>query len=118
MKNYITLDEAIHEELQEHPELREAYQEELLINAISRMVVEMRRKAHLTQTELAQRADTSQSVIARLESGKNSRMPSLGLLTRIALAAHAQLKINFEIDSVSDFDMYKKGHIYTSNLEA
>jgi DNA-binding XRE family transcriptional regulator len=101
MKNYITLDEAINEELKKHPELKEAYQEELLINAISRMVVEMRRRAHLTQMELAQRAETSQSVIARLEGGKDSRMPSLGLLTRIASAAHAKLKINFEMEEAN-----------------
>ena len=96
MKKYITLDNAIAEELKEHPELKEAYQEELLINAISRMIVEMRRKAHLTQAELARRANTSQSVIARLESGRDVRMPSLGLLSRVASAAHATLNINFE----------------------
>lgn len=98
MKKYITLDEAINEELKNNPELKEAYQEELLINAISRMVVEMRSNAHLTQTELARRAATSQSVIARLESGRDSRMPSLGLLTRIASVANAELKIYFEMD--------------------
>jgi ribosome-binding protein aMBF1 (putative translation factor) len=98
MKNFITLDEAIKQELREHPELREAYQEELLINAISRMVVEMRRQAHLTQVELAKRAKTSQSVIARLESGKDYRIPSLGLLSRVASAAHARLQINFKVE--------------------
>lgn len=97
MNKYITLDEAIKQELKEHPELADAYQEELLINAISRMVAEMRRKAHLTQTELAKKAKTSQSVIARLESGKDSRVPSLGLLSRVANAAHAKIKINFEM---------------------
>lgn len=97
MKNYITLDEAIKQELKEHPELKEAYEEELLINAISRMVVEVRRHAHLTQSELAKRAKTTQSVIARLESGRDSRMPSLALLSRVASAAHAKVKINFEL---------------------
>lgn len=96
MKHYITLNDAIKEELQRHPELKEAYQKELLINAISRMVVSMRRKAHLTQSELAKRADTAQSVIARLESGQDTRMPSLSLLARVATATHATLKISFE----------------------
>lgn len=98
MKKYITLDEAINKELKKHPELKEAFQEELLINAIARMIVEIRRKAHLTQIELAKRAETTQSVIARLESGGDSRVPSLGLLLRIAAAAHAKLRINFEIE--------------------
>jgi ribosome-binding protein aMBF1 (putative translation factor) len=97
-KHYITLDEAIHKELKEHPELKEAYEEELLINAISRMIVTMRRKAKLTQAELAHRAHTAQSVIARLESGRDTRMPSLGLLARIATAAKAKLKLNFEME--------------------
>ena len=100
MKHYITLDEVIKQELKEHPELKEAYEEELLINAIARMVVKMRRKAHLTQVELAKRAATSQSVIARLESGRDSRMPSLGLLTRVATAAHAKLKLNFVMENI------------------
>ena len=107
MKNYITLDEVIKKEIKEHPELKEAYQEELLINAISRMVVETRRKANLTQSELAQRAETTQSVIARLESGQDSRMPSLGLLSRIAAASHAKLNISFEFNK--SFSTKKNG---------
>lgn len=97
MKKYITLDDAIQKELKAHPELSEAYEEELLLNAISRMVVEMRQKAHLTQAQLAKKAETTQSVIARLESGHNSRMPSIRLLTRIAKAAHAKLSISFQM---------------------
>ena len=35
MLDYITLDEAIDTELNDHPELRKAYQEELLLNEIA-----------------------------------------------------------------------------------
>lgn len=95
MQNYITLDEAISQELKEHPELKAAYQKELLINGIASMLVTMRRQANLTSAELAKRAVIAPSVIARLESGCNSRMPSLGLLARVANAVHATLKISF-----------------------
>jgi transcriptional regulator with XRE-family HTH domain len=91
----MTLDEAIKQELKQHPELVEGFQKELLINAISRMIVDIRRKACLTQIELARRANTTQPVIARLESGQDSRMPSLDLLSRIAAAAYAKLNISF-----------------------
>ena len=95
MIRYITLDEVIQQELKDHPELVEEYQKELLINAISRMIVDIRRKLHLTQTELAIKANTTQPVIARLESGQDTRMPSLDLLSRIAVAANAKLNISF-----------------------
>ena len=56
------------------------YQRELLINEISKMVVALRNAAHLTQAELANKAGTTQPVIARLESGTDTRIPSLSLL--------------------------------------
>lgn len=95
MRHYITLDEAIKQELKQHPELTEDFQKELLINAISRMIVDVRRKARLTQAELAKKANTTQPVIARLEGGQDTRMPSLDLLSRIAIAASAKLNITF-----------------------
>lgn len=101
MKHYISLDEVIKNELKAHPELQQVYEKELLLNAISKMVVKMRNKSHLTQVELAKRANTTQSVIARLEGGTDSRMPSLGLLFRIANAAHAKLNLNFEMNETN-----------------
>jgi len=92
----ITLDSVIQEHLKKDPEFYEHYQKELLINEISRLVVSLRNNAHLTQAELAQKAGTTQPVIARLESGTDSRIPSLGLLTRVAQASHAKLHISFE----------------------
>lgn len=95
MKRYLTLDEAIQQELKQHPELAKDLQKELLINAISRIIRDIRSKMYITQTELARKANTTQPVIARLESGQDSRMPSLDLLSRIAAAACAKLNISF-----------------------
>lgn len=74
----------------------EHYQRELLINEISKMITKLRNAAHLTQAELATKAGTTQPVIARLESGRDARIPSLALLSRIASASHVKLHITFE----------------------
>jgi len=65
------------------------------------LVREMRESAELTQTELAKRVGTTQSVIARLEDAEYAGH-SLTMLERIAAACgvalklHAEKKPNFE----------------------
>ena len=46
--------------------------------------------------ELAEKVGTSQSVIARLESGSDVRTPSLSLLARIATACNAEFEFGFK----------------------
>ena len=62
--------------------------------ALARAVIEARVTAGLTQEQLAQRMDTTQSVIARLESGRTR--PSTQTLERLAVATGTRLKISFE----------------------
>lgn len=93
----ITLNDVIKEQIEADADFSIAYQRELLINAISKMVIELRQSQQITQKELAEKAGTTQPVIARLESGSNDRVPSLDLLERIAVASHARLNIEFEI---------------------
>ena len=50
--------------------------------------------AGLTQEQLAQRMHTTQSAVARLESGRTR--PSTSTLERLAQATGTKLKINFE----------------------
>jgi DNA-binding XRE family transcriptional regulator len=71
------------------------FERELLINAIAKLIIDLRYSAKLTQEELAKKAKTTQAVIARLESGKDKRIPSFALLARIAEASHAKLNISF-----------------------
>lgn len=92
----ITLNAVISEQHKKDAKFSEHYERELLINEISKMVVKLRNMAHLTQAELADRASTTQPVIARLESGTDTRIPSLALLARIAAASHAKLHISFD----------------------
>jgi transcriptional regulator with XRE-family HTH domain len=58
------------------------------------LLIETRAKAHLSQAELAARMKTSQSYIARIESGRVR--PSTAVLERLAKATGTRLRIAFE----------------------
>jgi transcriptional regulator with XRE-family HTH domain len=61
--------------------------------ALASLLIEARTRANLTQAELASKMGTSQSTIARLESGKAA--PSLSTLRRLAKATGTRLEISF-----------------------
>jgi transcriptional regulator with XRE-family HTH domain len=76
------------------PGFREGYdalEEEF---SVASMLIAARTRANLTQAELAKKMGTSQSTIARLESG--AAKPSLSTLRRLAKATGMQLKISLE----------------------
>jgi len=58
------------------PETRFHYEQEQARTKIALAVREARRRAHLTQAALAKRIGSTQSVIARLESGNDKRTPT------------------------------------------
>ncbi|MHB8878026.1 MAG: helix-turn-helix domain-containing protein [Myxococcaceae bacterium] len=60
---------------------------------LARRIRELRESQHITQTELAARARTTQSAIARLESGQV--IPKLDLLQKIAAAMGLRLNVDF-----------------------
>ena len=78
------------------PEFVMLYQEERARSELALAVAKARQAAGLTQAELAKRVETTQSAIARLESGRDRRMPSLPLLARIAAATGRRLIVGFE----------------------
>ena len=61
---------------------------------LAQMLIEARTRAGLSQPQLARRMKTSQSYIARLESG--SVTPSTRALERFAAATGSRLRIAFE----------------------
>ncbi len=61
---------------------------------LSRCLIEARTRARLTQAELAARMKTTQSVVARLESGRSH--PSTKTLEKVAKATGNRLRISFE----------------------
>jgi transcriptional regulator with XRE-family HTH domain len=75
-------------------EYRQAHQDLAPEFELARAVIQARVSAGLTQEQLAQRMDTTQSVIARLESGRTR--PSTQTLERLATATGTHLRISFE----------------------
>jgi transcriptional regulator with XRE-family HTH domain len=76
------------------PEVRKEYdalEEEF---ALAAEVAKARSRAGLSQAELARRMKTTQSTIARLESGRG--MPSTRTLDRFAKATGHRVRISFE----------------------
>ncbi len=76
------------------PGFREGYEALEEEFSIASLLIAARARAKLTQAELAERMGTSQSTIARLESG--AARPSLSTLRRLAKAIGMQLKISLE----------------------
>jgi transcriptional regulator with XRE-family HTH domain len=62
--------------------------------ALAAAVAKARSRAGLSQSELARRMKTTQSTVARLESGRG--LPSTRTLDRFAKATGHRLKISFE----------------------
>ena len=69
----------------------EALEEEF---ALASAMIAARARAGFTQEELAEKMQTSQSTIARLESGRT--VPSGRTLARFAKATGTRLRISFE----------------------
>ena len=84
----------LHREWSADPEYREAYERLAPEFALARALVEARRDAGLTQAQLADRMETTQSVVARLESGRIN--PSTRTLEKVAMATGTRLRISFE----------------------
>jgi ribosome-binding protein aMBF1 (putative translation factor) len=84
----------LHRKWMKNKEYRKAYEELAPEFALAHAVIKARATAGLTQEQLAQRMDTTQSVIARLESGRTR--PSSQTLERLAAATGTRLKISFE----------------------
>ncbi len=84
----------LHKKWIKNQEYRAAYDKLAPEFALARAVMKARVKARLTQEQLAERMKTTQSVIARLESGRTR--PSTQTLERLAAATGTRLKISFE----------------------
>ena len=84
----------LHKKWSEDPEYRKAYDQLGPEFEISRSLIEARTRAKLTQAELAQRMNTTQSAVARLESGRTR--PSTRTLQKIARATRTRLRISFD----------------------
>jgi len=90
-----SLDEYIEEQKGKDTKFAEAFDKEMLLLNMAKTVKELREEKKMTQGSLAKKAGTTQPVIARLESAKNSRIPSYNLLSKIAIALNVNFNFGF-----------------------
>lgn len=95
----MTIVHDLHAKWKRDPEYRKAYDELGPEFELARVLIEARVGAGLTQAQLAERMNTAQSVVARLESGRAH--PSTRTLEKIAQCTGTRLKISFESVSTS-----------------
>lgn len=76
------------------PRFKEGYDALAEEFELAGLLIEARARSNLTQAELAEKMGTSQSTIARLESGKAK--PTLATLRRLAKATGMRLMISLE----------------------
>jgi transcriptional regulator with XRE-family HTH domain len=75
-------------------DFREKFEQEYQNICIAEQIAQARHHAHLTQSALAKRIHTTKSAISRYESADYDKY-GIALLTRIAKACGADLRINF-----------------------
>lgn len=89
----------LHRKWMKDPAYRKAHETLTPEFELAHAVIEARAHAGLTQEQLAKKMDTSQSAIARLESGRGR--PSTRVLERLATATGTRLKISFETNAAT-----------------
>ncbi len=82
----------LHRDWMEDSSYRDAYEAIAPEFAIARELIAARVKAGLSQAEVAERMGTTQSAVARIESGK--QMPSTRTLERFARATGTLVKMS------------------------
>lgn len=88
-----SIDQHIEDEYRNSKEFRKAYDEEVVKLKIAYRIAQLRKARHLTQGELAKKADTTQQNISRLEDLKNTQI-TLHTLTKLAIALKARLTVD------------------------
>lgn len=82
------------QKLLRNPEFKKIYEESQPEFEIAKAIIRARIERKITQKQLAQKMNTTQSVISRVEQAKTS--PSLSFLKRLAEALNATLKVHFK----------------------
>ncbi len=80
-----------HKELLSDPKYKKAYTELEDEFLIAKVLIQARTSANLTQKQVAKRMGTTQSVVARMESGKP--LPSLKSVIRYAAAVNSKIDL-------------------------
>lgn len=84
----------IKQKLLKDSEFKKLYEQSQPEFEIAKAIIRARIDNKITQKELAERMNTTQSVISRVEQGKTS--PSIALLKRLAAALNTTLQVQFK----------------------
>ncbi len=90
-RNGILFDEFIKEELKD-PEIRIGYEAAKAEWLVAKAVTIARKRAQLTQVQLAKKIKTDQKAIWRLEAGRQNA--TVDILWRIAAATNSELRVD------------------------
>jgi len=90
-RNGLPLNEFLKEELAD-AEVRKHYEAARADSLVAKAVVKARKRAHLTQDQLAKRVKTDQKAIWRLEAGRQNA--TVDMLWKIAMATDSDLKLD------------------------
>jgi transcriptional regulator with XRE-family HTH domain len=76
------------------PRFRKVYEDVSKKLSLGEEISELRKRNHMTQSDLARKVHTSRTAIARYESGRYENF-NISTLRRIARAFHRELNISF-----------------------
>ncbi len=85
-------DDFLNQELQD-PQLKQAWDEDAPLRELQQTLIALRIEHNLTQKELAQKLQTHQTNISKLETGQAN--PSLKFLSRVAASFGKTLHLQF-----------------------
>ena len=84
----------LHKQWLKRPDYKKAFDDSQAEFELARHIIQTRINSGLSQVELAKKMETSQSSIARLESGTS--LPSMRTLTKFAKATNTEINISFK----------------------
>jgi transcriptional regulator with XRE-family HTH domain len=84
----------LHKQWLKRPDYKKAFDDSQAEFELARHIIQTRINSGLSQEELAKKMETSQSSIARLESGTS--LPSMRTLTKFAKATNTEINISFK----------------------
>jgi DNA-binding XRE family transcriptional regulator len=87
------MEKYLNERLETDQQFKKIWQEEEIKRKVIKMIIETRIKEGLTQKQLAEKLETSQSSIARLESGKGN--PTLNFLVKLGNVLNKKLELHY-----------------------
>ena len=87
------LEKYLNERIEKDKEFKKIWEEETIKRDVIKMLIQMRIKEGLTQKELAERLKTSQSSIARLESGNAN--PTLNFLVKLGKVFNKKIELRY-----------------------